>query len=478
MKKQLGCLSGTGIAAAFGVLIVLTLLLWFSGGSIFNPGGLSAQNQEGQQLGGVTSHAELISDCSACHAAPWSADSMSDRCLNCHTAISAELDDPNSLHSVMMPNGFIPCRDCHTEHNGETALLTSVDPNTFPHAAATGFALTAHEEDDEALACADCHGQNLTVFEPSTCDTCHRDLNVAFMESHTAAFGSQCLACHDGIDTYGEAFDHNRTDFPLEGEHREAACADCHQNQTTLAALQTTDQSCYACHAADDAHGGELGQNCAICHTAQSWESTTFNHALTAFPLLGAHENAECEQCHINNQFTGTPTDCYACHKKDDAHNGGFGQACEQCHNTKTWEDATFDHNLTDFPLTGAHQRTECEQCHINNQFAGTPTNCYACHAKDDDHNGRFGQKCELCHSTKAWEPATFTGRDHTFPINHGRRENSPCETCHPTVLDQYTCYGCHEHTPDKIRREHLEEGIRNFEDCFDCHPDGREHDD
>ena len=35
-------------------------------------------------------------------------------------------------------------------------------------------------------------------------------------------------------------------------------------------------------------------------------------------------------------------------------------------------------------------------------------------------------------------------------------------------------CYGCHEHTPAKIRAEHQEEGIRDFEKYVDCHYDPR----
>jgi len=38
-----------------------------------------------------------------------------------------------------------------------------------------------------------------------------------------------------------------------------------------------------------------------------------------------------------------------------------------------------------------------------------------------------------------------------------------------------YTCYGCHEHTPAKIRAEHEEEGIRDFSDCVQCHRSAQE---
>jgi hypothetical protein len=39
----------------------------------------------------------------------------------------------------------------------------------------------------------------------------------------------------------------------------------------------------------------------------------------------------------------------------------------------------------------------------------------------------------------------------------------------------KYTCYGCHEHTPAKIRAEHEEEGIRDFRDCVRCHRSAQE---
>ncbi|GAB4435887.1 MAG: hypothetical protein Kow0031_17650 [Anaerolineae bacterium] len=676
MKKQLGCLSGSGIITAVLVIFGVGGALWLWGGAMFSPGPLNAQTFNGQ-LGGVATHAELGNRCAACHVAPWSADTLSDRCLVCHTATAAELTDPATLHGAMLTDGFLPCQECHTDHNGPTAAMTVVDPDRFPHTIATGYALDAHHEmsTGETLECAACHGDTLTDFDAATCDTCHRDLDAAFTQAHVDAFGPDCIACHDGLDSFGAAWTHDLTGFPLDGAHTQSDCTGCHAGQQTLVALQGTEAACAACHAEDDAHAGAFGQDCAACHATASWEEATFSHAFTAFPLTGAHEQVACELCHINEVFAGTPTDCYGCHQADDAHAGGLGQQCEQCHITKnwretlfthaltdfpllgahaavpcidchldnvfegtpescagchqaddvhggglgqqcdtchttatwsetlfthaltdfpllgahaevaceqchldnvfdgtptscygchatddthrgtlgqqceqchnnaTWQDVVFNHALTNFPLTGAHQQTPCEQCHIdlefgetpttcrgchnkddvhkgsfgpdcetchttttwegasfdhsrtafpltgahatttctqchvNNVYQGTPTQCFACHAADDAHNGQYGQECEICHTSSAWKPAAFTG-PHTFPINHGASQNSPCSTCHPTSLTSYTCYGCHEHTPANIAGEHREEGITNFDDCFACHPDGREHDD
>ena len=66
------------------------------------------------------------------------------------------------------------------------------------------------------------------------------------------------------------------------------------------------------------------------------------------------------------------------------------------------------------------------------------------------------------------WKPSTFN-HDKFFVLY--RDHNAACSTCHVNNdLSRYTCYGCHEHTPAKIHAEHVEEGIRNFDNCVDCH--------
>jgi hypothetical protein len=190
--------------------------------------------------------------------------------------------------------------------------------------------------------------------------------------------------------------------------------------------------------------------------------------------LEGEHTEAACEDCHQNNFYKGTPTDCYSCHKNNDEHNGEFGTDCSACHNPSDWDDASFDHNRSSFPLTGEHVNIACESCHKNGQFKGLDATCLACHAEPAEHAGQFGIDCAACHSTSAWTPAAFNGQ-HTFPLNHGEEGAVSCVTCHPSSYKVYTCYGCHEHTESNISSKHREEGISNFENCMECHADGRE---
>jgi len=47
--------------------------------------------------------------------------------------------------------------------------------------------------------------------------------------------------------------------------------------------------------------------------------------------------------------------------------------------------------------------------------------------------------------------------------------------TCHPDGYAVYTCYGCHDHRPDVVEREHREKGLIEIADCARCHPTGEE---
>jgi len=48
---------------------------------------------------------------------------------------------------------------------------------------------------------------------------------------------------------------------------------------------------------------------------------------------------------------------------------------------------------------------------------------------------------------------------------------------CWRNDYSRYTCYSCHEHTPDNIRREHIKEGISKYDNCVECHSSGNKHD-
>ena len=350
-NKRIGCLTFSGLFSAVLTLVIVTGFSLARGGVLFSPGPLSAQ-AGAAPLGGVDSHAGLASDCSTCHTAFWALERMADRCLACHENLHS---DPNDFHIVMLAQAQkAGCLPCHTDHRGPEASLTRLNVTNFPHLQ-VGFSLQAHQTaaNGAAFYCSDCHDERFSPFNQAICESCHLEIAAGagsmVFQTHTADFGSQCLDCHDGVDTYGQVFEHSQTKFPLEGQHAAALCSGCHAGARSLAGLQSAPQDCFSCHAQEDAHTGQFGQDCGTCHTAQDWEQATFDHDGTAFPLVGEHANAECSACHADGVYAGTPMTCYACHAQDDAHSGQFGEGCEFCHVPQAWGLVSFDHAAFSF---------------------------------------------------------------------------------------------------------------------------------
>jgi len=535
--KRLGCLSGTGLSVALFTLLVITGIGIARGGVIFNPGPLNAQAGS-RPLGGVQSHAETGGDCAACHAPFWSAEKMDDRCLACHTELQGSgdfhrvmlaqsaslscrachtdhqgaegaltilnldrfphIETGYSLQAHQRTDSGVTfvCADCHASGFPKFDLAVceachrEMDASSMDrHVADFGRDCRAchdgldtygadfsHDQTSYPLegshrqvACRDCHqpATSLAALQatPQACFGCH-----AADDSHFGKFDQDCAVCHR-ITQWSQAdFDHQTTTFALTGAHSSIACADCH----TPAYDPYTHRNCVGCHTQDDAHAGQFGADCQVCHTTETWEGAAFDHAQTAFPLTGAHVAVLCTACHLDEVYIMTPRECIACHSQDDAHDGQLGADCAACHTTESWEQVAFDHSTTAFQLTGAHTTVVCRACHAKQTFLGTPTECANCHADPTFHRGLFDTNCEACHSTSAWRPAKFE-RAHRFPLNHGNSSVSSCAACHVRNLSAYSCYGCHEHNPAEIEEEHREEGISNFQDCTRCHPTGRE---
>ena len=445
-NKRLGCLTGTGIIAALITISIIIGYAFTSGSLIFSPGALNAKG--GETLGGVTSHAEIGSNCKACHTAPWESATMADRCTVCHGEIATDMQKVASMHGKMLhDNPNLGCRHCHPEHRGANAQLTVMNGELFPHET-VGYSLAGHQRTAAGLpfTCDDCHHGDISTFASDSSKTCHRQMDVAFTQAHLLAFGTDCLACHDGVDRYGEDFNHSRFTFKLTGKHANVICTLCHLNARTVADLQSLSQNCNACHHKDEPHEGRFGLDCAKCHSTEGWKPAKFDHNLAKFKLTDSHANVKCEECHTNNTFKGTPTDCYSCHKKDDHHNGKFGTDCSACHRPTQWEDVTFGHNKSKFPLTGAHTKVACEKCHSTGQFTALSTACASCHGDPGWHKGAFGLECQSCHNTSGWSGAKFSGQHPSFGeeggIHHG---GASCTTCHTVNVFTATCTACHK---------------------------------
>ncbi len=134
-----------------------------------------------------------------------------------------------------------------------------------------------------------------------------------------------------------------------------------------------------------------------------------FAHRYTDFALEGAHADLDCALCHKPGlAWRKAPATCAGCHKADDVHKGQLRQSCGECHGAASWTGGKFDHDKTDFKLTGAHVPLSCNACHIAGRYAQTPKSCNGCHATDDEHRGARGTDCAKCHVTKEWKTAKY----------------------------------------------------------------------
>ena len=195
-----------------------------------------------------------------------------------------------------------------------------------------------------------------------------------------------------------------------------------------IAGHQQLDQDCFACHAA---FRGASSEKCVSCHTPAAIGRLTTTGKPVAKPLTLAPFHQEL-----------ISQNCVACHS-DHA-----GVKPYQLH-------GSFDHAL------------------LKKETVDT---CHACHkAPADSLHQQITGNCAKCHTQKKWTPAAF---DHNKYFVLDRDHNVTCVTCHSrNDYSRFTCYGCHEHTPANIRREHIDEGINKFDNCVECHRSANESD-
>lgn len=236
------------------------------------------------------------------------------------------------------------------------------------------------------------------------------------------------------------------------------------------------ERECFACHLP---LRGSSSDKCVTCHKVASIGITTskgtpltlkktkvpFHQKLVGRDCVACHsDHAGVAQYRVAGRFShqsldeATRNQCATCHQRPgDALHRLAGEQCRQCHGLEKWQPAQFQHDLL-----SAAQRQECASCHQGK-------------APGDNLHRQTSGKCGQCHTVTQWKPATL---DHEKLFAFDRDHHVKCNLCHPRDDYQaYTCYGCHEHSAGKVREEHLEEGIRDFERCVLCHRNANQDD-
>lgn len=374
----------------------------------------------------------------------------------------------------------LDCSDCHESTNWKIAP----SKNKFDHSK-TAFALTGQHK---TVNCSSCHIDLKFSNTHTNCSSCHKDI-------HQNTVGTDCSSCHETntwlISNRNEL--HQKSRFPLLGSHLKADCIQCHSGYSNLN-FATLGINCVDCHLSNYQATRNpnhvlsgFSTDCLDCHSLvqDKWSAEIFAHNF--FPLTGGHNVQNCFSCHQpGGNFTGLSTDCYSCHKNDYETSlnpphlvNAFPISCKQCHTIQGWKPASFDHNATQFPLTGAHFSTDCANCHKNG-YTALPTSCINCHQTNFNSTTNpnhaalaIPTDCQTCHTTNpGWKPATFSIHDNYYQLigAHASIANN-CASCHNGNYNNTpnTCYACH--TSDyntTLNPPHVSSGFNT--ECQSCH--------
>ncbi|MBX3636307.1 MAG: cytochrome C [Rubrivivax sp.] len=498
-------------------------LAWLAAVLVLMPNPAAAQSLESALSPGplVRSHAKLDADCAACHVR-FDRAAQDRLCVTCHKEVGQDLQQRTGLHGRAPQRQA--CRSCHTDHRGRDMDIAPLDTRRFDHRQtdyaldgrhaavdcaschpkgrryrdAPSDCLACHRQDDAhkgslGVRCADCHDtrgwkqarvdHDRTRFPltgrhvQARCDSCHKTAVYSDApercvdchrkdDTHKARYGDQCENCHGSERWRTTHFRHDvDTRYALKGRHRTVGCDSCHTGQLYRDRVGT---ACVDCHRKDDTHKGSLGTDCAACHQEQGWKTGgRFDHERSRFPLRGGHLKAECGACHRDARYRETPSDCIACHRKDDRHAGTLGEDCATCHDDRDWRARRFEHARTRFALAEAHAvpPLRCDSCHRDQKsYRRTPTDCVACHRKDDRHEGQLGERCDSCHGARDWRRTRFDHARARFALV-GAHQRVACADCHATPRYRDAprdCIGCH-------RRDDRHKGALGS-DCQACH--------
>jgi hypothetical protein len=416
-----------------------------------------------------------------------------DNCVICHKSPHLQTFSKKNLDKR--------CSSCHvTSGWKETKKSDQFNHNTDTH-----FSLEGKHTN---LKCNSCHKDGANKIykfgfaDKQYCEACHATVHKNQFSSKFTE--KSCLECH-GVDSFKtlKPFDHNKTNFALDGKHSDpkVRCIQCHKATSEYINYKGVDIRlknnfkfiddkkglCESCH--QNVHSGQFSKStqekaCTVCHSTQNFhQRKPFNHSMTKFPLIGFHEKADCLKCHVKTNFAfefkpynpkhrfafkGLTTDnCKVCHK--DVHKGEFGNNCKDCHNeSKKWKTSQNFHK--DFLLTGVHYSLKCDECHKDQRrLGGMSESCLMCHQKDDRHHGTL-PNCKECHKQEFWEVTSFKHSLTAFPLRGSHRVLG-CDSCHSNGMYQgksSECISCH--MKDKSKSVTVNHNIVGFENCSSCH--------
>ena len=157
--------------------------------------------------------------CIDCHKKQkdWNFKGIGRNCKDCH----------NDIHKNLIDEKYYPGEECKICHN-----TINWDDISFDHSK-TDFNLTGAHVNQK---CKNCHltigsdgaGQQKFSGLSTNCSACHEDKHFKQFEKNGS---TDCAECHNTYSWKASNFDHNKTDFKLDGKHVNVPCVKCHNPQ-------------------------------------------------------------------------------------------------------------------------------------------------------------------------------------------------------------------------------------------------------
>jgi hypothetical protein len=190
--------------------------------------------------------------CTACHKGDLYKEKLKMDCFSCH-----EKDDKHKGQEGKK------CETCHAEESWTKTTFNHNRMSTFP-------LLGKHA----LVGCKKCHLAPTFKDAKSDCWSCHEKDDV-----HKHKLGTECQTCHSTRSWQAWDFDHNKTNFKLDGAHKKIAskCYDCHKKPMVKKVVLSS--LCGSCHDRDDVHNGNFGDRCDRCHEGDDWKKVKMGAA-------------------------------------------------------------------------------------------------------------------------------------------------------------------------------------------------------
>ena len=251
-------------------------------------------------------------DCKQCHTGRYIEAINFSACKNCHD----DYHNGEFVKSTISPD----CIECHSLENGFNYSLF-----TYEQHQASAFPLEGAHVATPCFACHISEDDERWTFRElgESCVDCHIDIHKDFMSAKYYP-NQDCKTCHIN-DSWAEinSFDHENTDWTLEGKHLEADCRACHFNEMSDNNAVITQKftnlgtECITCH--ENVHDDTFAINgvtdCKRCHVTSSWMPENFDHDTTNFPLEGKHKEIKCSACHTSSTKNGETVVLYKLNK-------------------------------------------------------------------------------------------------------------------------------------------------------------------